>query len=166
MTHKIKRLKNTSSSFVILLGLLFGALYWILESAVQVYFLDQGTLASQILSPDITQIPTRSSIVFLFLLISVYARHMMNRQKEYAEDLSARNDELDAARVELACSNEKLEQRVKERTAEVERLLAHKDEFISQLGHDLKTPLTPLVALLPTIRNAEHDPKSRELLDV
>jgi signal transduction histidine kinase len=104
--------------------------------------------------------------VFLFLLISVYARHMMNKQKESNEDLAAKNVELDAARAELASSNEKLEQRVKERTSEVERLLAHKDEFISQLGHDLKTPLTPLVALLPTIRNAEHDPKSRELLDV
>jgi signal transduction histidine kinase len=49
-------------------------------------------------------------------------------------------------------------------TAEVEKLLRHKDEFITQLGHDLKTPLTPLVALLPKIEREEKDPKLKELL--
>jgi signal transduction histidine kinase len=58
--------------------------------------------------------------------------------------------------------NESLEQKVMERTAEVQKLLKQKDEFINQLSHDLKSPLTPLVNLLPIIKNkvADEDLKS------
>ncbi|KAF5031877.1 Sensor histidine kinase WalK [anaerobic digester metagenome] len=48
----------------------------------------------------------------------------------------------------------------------MEKLLAQKDEFISQLGHDLKTPLTPLVALMPRILQREQDPGLRRLLEI
>ena len=61
-------------------------------------------------------------------------------------------------------SLKKLDQRVKERTDQVEQLLLQKDEFIAQAGHDLKTPLTPIIALLPHIYKKEQDPDLRELL--
>lgn len=47
-----------------------------------------------------------------------------------------------------------------------EGLLKQKDLFISRLGHDLKTPLTPLVALLPLIRSRIEDKRQLELLDL
>ncbi len=83
-----------------------------------------------------------------------------------AEQLEMKNNELTETRRELSALNEGLERKVRERTAEVERLLVQKDAFISQLGHDLKTPLTPLMALLPVLMKREQDPKSRELLSV
>ncbi|UCF12713.1 MAG: HAMP domain-containing histidine kinase [Thermoplasmatales archaeon] len=46
----------------------------------------------------------------------------------------------------------------------LEKLLSQKDEFIGQLGHDLKNPLTPLVGLLPMITEQEKDPKLKEHL--
>ncbi|MBN2602553.1 MAG: PAS domain-containing sensor histidine kinase [Candidatus Thermoplasmatota archaeon] len=49
---------------------------------------------------------------------------------------------------------------------EIEALLKMKNDFINQLGHDLKTPLSPLINLLPLIREKEQDPKSQERLDV
>ncbi|MEI7433749.1 MAG: PAS domain S-box protein [Methanomicrobiales archaeon] len=58
----------------------------------------------------------------------------------------------------------KLDRQVKERTDQVEQLLRQKDEFIAQAGHDLKTPLTPIIALLPHIYKKEQDPELRELL--
>jgi len=66
----------------------------------------------------------------------------------------------------LRMVNNKLELKVKNRTIEIETLLKQKDEFISQLGHDLKTPLTPLNSLLPLIRSTETNEKSKELLDI
>lgn len=45
-------------------------------------------------------------------------------------------------------------------------LLRQKDMFITRLGHDLKTPLTPLVALLPLIRSRAVDDKQRDLLNI
>ena len=62
--------------------------------------------------------------------------------------------------------NHKLEQKVRDRTFEIEKLLKQKDEFISQLGHDLKTPLTPLINLLPLVYKNEKNEKSKELLDL
>ena len=48
----------------------------------------------------------------------------------------------------------------------LEKLLKQKDEFIGQLGHDLKNPLQPLVGLLPIIMEQEKDPKLKEHLGV
>ena len=67
---------------------------------------------------------------------------------------------------ELQLYSESLETKVEERTFEIERLLNQKESFITQLGHDLRSPLTPLVALTPLIRDQQTDPKSREVLDV
>ena len=48
----------------------------------------------------------------------------------------------------------------------LENLLNRKDEFIGQLGHDLKNPLQPLVGLLPMLIREEKDPKIKETLQV
>jgi len=88
------------------------------------------------------------------------------RLEEMNQKLQIANDDLNKAQEELRLLNENLEKKVEERTVEIQKLLKHKDEFIGQLGHDLKSPLTPLVGLLPTIQNQEKDPKLKELLDV
>jgi PAS domain S-box-containing protein len=86
--------------------------------------------------------------------------------KGFAGNLQAKNRELEVLRSQLYVVNQELDEMVRERTADVEKLLAQKDEFISQLGHDLKTPLTPLVALLPRIIEREQDPGLRRLLEI
>jgi len=67
---------------------------------------------------------------------------------------------------ELRELNENLEEKVKERTAEIEKLIQLKDDFIWQLGHDLKSPLTPLIGLLPTIEKKEKDPELKKLISM
>jgi signal transduction histidine kinase len=47
-----------------------------------------------------------------------------------------------------------------------EELIKQKDVLITRLGHDLKTPLTPLVALLPLLRSRTSDGKQCELIDI
>jgi PAS domain S-box-containing protein len=86
--------------------------------------------------------------------------------REKNQELQKINNELTSAREELTVLNQDLEKKVKERTADVEKLLKQKDEFIGQLGHDLKTPLTPLNILLPIIKEREQDPQLKELLEV
>lgn len=82
------------------------------------------------------------------------------------QELQNINEELISAREKLTILNRDLEKKVKERTADVEKLLRQKDEFINQLGHDLKTPLTPLNILIPIVKEKEQDPKLKELLSV
>ncbi|MGF3554844.1 MAG: CHASE4 domain-containing protein [Thermoplasmatota archaeon] len=67
---------------------------------------------------------------------------------------------------ELEKLNLTLEQKVKERTKEIEILLKQKDEFIDQLSHDLKNPITPIVNLLPSVINKTEDPETKEILEV
>jgi len=97
---------------------------------------------------------------------------------EYAEELEAMNHELTEAREELAKFATTLEWQVVERTAEVkalsaevlernrmvEQFLKKKDQFINQLAHDLRTPLTPVVALLPQLSERISDPHLLEII--
>jgi PAS domain S-box-containing protein len=80
--------------------------------------------------------------------------------------LQSANNDLKKAQEELKILNQDLEKKVEERTSEIQKLLKHKIEFIGQLGHDLRSPLTPLVGLLPTLLEKEKDPELKELLDV
>jgi PAS domain S-box-containing protein len=86
--------------------------------------------------------------------------------REKNQELQQINNHLLSAREQLTILNQDLEKRVKERTADVQKLLKQKDEFINQLGHDLKTPLTPLNVLLPIVKEREQDPKLKEILGV
>lgn len=67
---------------------------------------------------------------------------------------------------QLASLNHELEKRVEQRTAEIKKLLIQKDAFVNQLSHDLKTPLTPLVALLPMVADRTEDSESKRMLDL
>ena len=61
--------------------------------------------------------------------------------------------------------NRSLERKVIERTIEIRKLLKHKIRFIDSLSHDLATPITPLITLLPLLKEQIEDPKSQEIVD-
>ena len=86
--------------------------------------------------------------------------------EEKTNRLEQINKDLMTAREELNVLNKNLERRVQERTQEVEKLLKQKDEFINQLGHDLKNPLGPLINLLPLLEDQEADAAKKEMLTV
>lgn len=62
--------------------------------------------------------------------------------------------------------NAHLEDKVLQRTQQIQELLEQKDRFIHQLGHDLRTPLTPLVSLLPKVLESQTDPQVRKMLKI
>lgn len=82
------------------------------------------------------------------------------------KEIKEKNEKLKDAHEMLQVMNSGLERKVKERTETIERLLQQKDEFINQLGHDLKTPLTPLVALTPLLRkHLDGKPEIMQVVD-
>ena len=86
--------------------------------------------------------------------------------EEKTKYLEQTNQDLTIAREQLYILNKNLEERVKERTKDVEKLLKQKDEFINQLGHDLKNPLGPLINLIPLLEEKENDSAKKEMLTV
>jgi len=79
------------------------------------------------------------------------------------KELEKRLEETEAKLNEL---NRNLEQRVIERTVEVNRLLKHKIKFIDSLSHDLATPLTPLISMLPLIKEDIKKKETKDLIDI
>lgn len=82
------------------------------------------------------------------------------------EETQALNEELNVAREQLLDLNRNLEAKVEERTEKIEKLLQQKNAFIHQLGHDLKTPITPLHTLLPIVHKKCTDEKISEMITI
>ena len=76
------------------------------------------------------------------------------------------NTELKSTQQQLKELNEGLEKKVEERTAKIEDILRLKDEFIGQLGHDLKTPISILTNILPMIKIDIKKQDSKEDCDM
>jgi signal transduction histidine kinase len=74
--------------------------------------------------------------------------------------------ELATAFNEMAIDLKESRDKIHEYNKILENLLKQKDEFIGQLGHDLKNPLQPLVGLLPILIEQEKDPKIKEGLEI
>lgn len=85
---------------------------------------------------------------------------------EHVEEVKKMNQKLHVAREQLSTLNQNLEEKVRERTAKVNQLLKQKDGFINQLGHDLRTPLTPMLALLPLLEKKVSDEKAEKYISM
>ena len=83
----------------------------------------------------------------------------ITERKKYEDKINKQNKEL----YEI---NKNLEEIVKERTKQIQHLLRQKDEFINQLSHDLKTPLTPMMVLLPLLKEKIKSKRDTESFDV
>lgn len=73
-------------------------------------------------------------------------------------------EELSKAHMKVVKLNQELEQKIHDRTAEIETLLKQKENFIIQLGHDLNTPLTPLTTLVPLLEKQTSNPNAKGML--
>jgi len=74
--------------------------------------------------------------------------------------------ELEKAYEKLQDLNNSLEDRVKKQTEELKTLLDQRTYFITQLGHDLGTPLSPMINLLPLVEQQEENEKLKDMLSV
>lgn len=84
---------------------------------------------------------------------------------DITEQIQSEQD-LKKAHKELKTLNQDLEKQVDNRTKQIQTLLTHKDEFINQLGHDLKNPMGPLLNLLPILERKEEDAEKKNMLHV
>jgi len=101
-----------------------------------------------------------------FGVVANISQRKENEQKirEYTLKLEERTRELETVRDQLFKMNADLDRIVHDRTEEVMRLLEQKNDFIMQLGHDLRTPLTPILGLLPNLCDSSGEEHNNVLL--
>jgi signal transduction histidine kinase len=104
--HKQKDyIRNTYRMLVIGVGLT--AFFWILESVIHAFVFHDGSFLDQILPLNYHELLMRLSICFFLIWFSVYAQIIVKK--------------LGQAKVDLQQSHNKLEIRIRERTAELEK---------------------------------------------
>ncbi|KYK23753.1 hypothetical protein AYK24_07075 [Thermoplasmatales archaeon SG8-52-4] len=95
-----------------------------------------------------------------------------NNPKEYlifSEDISNQKKadrELKLSQEILVSLNKNLEKLVDKKTRELKYVMKQKNEFINQLGHDLKNPLNPMINILPILEQGEKDIEKKEMLQL
>lgn len=67
---------------------------------------------------------------------------------------------------ESIIQNEALEKVVETRTREISYLLELKNSLITAIAHDLRTPLTPLIALLPVLEHEDDCSKQTQIIRI
>jgi signal transduction histidine kinase/CheY-like chemotaxis protein len=84
-------------------------------------------------------------------------------------DIGARNDELGLLARTLSAASARidevmasLEQRVRERTAQLEAANQEKSRFLANMSHELRTPLNGVVAVAEVLAAEQTEPRSRE----
>ena len=89
------------------------------------------------------------------------------------QDIERRDDEIGLLARTLRASRERadevlssLEQRVKERTAELEAANQEKSRFLANMSHELRTPLNGVVAVSETLAREQKTKRTREMADL
>ncbi len=153
-------LKDKIKYKFIIFSILLGIFGWIIDAIFDSIFLYQKTFL-QVLITDIPsyEIYIRTFVSVCFFLFGIILSKNLIQRKQTEKELEKANNALNLA-------NKDLEGKVKKRTSEVEKLLNQREELIVQIGHDIKTPLTPLMGLLPLAARNENDPKVKEILNI
>lgn len=88
-------------------------------------------------------------------------------------DIERRKDEIGVLATSLRTEREKveavlasLEDRVGERTAQLERANTEKSRFLANMSHELRTPLNGVIAISETLAGKQTTAKGRELADL
>jgi signal transduction histidine kinase len=147
---------------MILLNKIYTYIYSILNiSTVLIY-----TLILQ--NPVINYIIIRPILIMIFAstLLFFGTHHLSKLEEDRKKTILESKEELKKAHGELQNLNKILEIKVDERTKKIQFLLKQKDEFINQLGHDLKNPLGPMLHLLPILERKEQETKYKDMIRV
>ncbi len=90
------------------------------------------------------------------------SHELLNQGPHFTTD----EENTDPQILRLQARIERLTEMVEERNARLVKLIDQQKNLVRHLSHDLKTPLTPLVAILPLMRAQIYDGETKEMLDV
>jgi signal transduction histidine kinase/FixJ family two-component response regulator len=96
-----------------------------------------------------------------------------DNERPDVSDVERRSDEIGVLATSLRTEREKtvavlasLEERVSERTAQLERANTEKSRFLANMSHELRTPLNGVIAISETLAGQETTAKGKELAEL
>ena len=101
MDNKVTILQKLTRFRFILLGIFFGVLYWIIDTCVDAYLLNEGTFFEQLLFPESHYIFMRSLMGAIILIFSIVVQFLANK-REITERALIESEEMWRSLVESA----------------------------------------------------------------
>lgn len=148
---------------------------WIGFSLDEIYLTSMNIIITVVLAVVVTLMVI---FIILYLLVKSFTNPIVKLWKTVSEigkgnfevnsDIKSK-DEIGQLASEFNIMTKNLNEsrnKIEEYSKNLEKLLKQKDEFIYQLGHDLKSPLNPLVNLLPLLQRNIKDPESQKIIDI
>jgi len=113
---------GTIAKKMILIGIAFGALFWILESGIDVFIFHKGNLIEEIFTLDSHKIWMRSLALCILIMFSIYAQRIIAERRRA----------------------EKMLKKAKEEAEEANQL---KSEFLANMSHEIRTPMNAIIGM-------------------
>jgi len=113
---------------MILIAIGLGVIYWILESAVDMFVFHSGNVIEEIFTLDLHEIWTRSSLIWILIMFSFYIQRVITERERIEISLAHQAEKLEHANEELQRKNTEL------------------DQFTYFASHDLQEPLRKVTA--------------------
>nr|WP_319537851.1 PAS domain-containing sensor histidine kinase [uncultured Methanospirillum sp.] len=132
-------------------------------STSSIYSYSQGHVGYIQISRDISTEKYREESLLQTVEKVIQKLHELGR---VLKNLEESNSLLEQETLKQVEDVNRLSKIIEEKNLLVEQLVNQKEFFITQLAHDLRTPLTPIIAMLPLIIDSIQDPDSKELLQL
>ncbi|WP_373003529.1 ABC transporter substrate-binding protein [Sulfurimonas sp.] len=99
-------------------------------------------------------------IILINYLLTLYEQHILKRENKNLGEI------IEAKTIKLKQLNEGLEEKIKERTKELENALSVKSNFLANMSHEIRTPLNGIVGFVDILHKNETDDKKRLKLQI